>query len=66
VQARGNQTIAVEPTGVPMDTTKQQTSPWIPLDYMSDRAENDSFVSQLSFIVHHSEFGIRKPEVSGS
>jgi hypothetical protein len=35
------QLVAAEPTGVSMDTTKQQTSPWIPLNYISGRAEND-------------------------
>jgi hypothetical protein len=36
------QLVAAEPGGVPMGTTKQQTSPWKPLDYISDRAGSNT------------------------
>jgi hypothetical protein len=37
----GKQAVAAEPKGLSMDKTKQQTSPWILLDYVSSRAENN-------------------------
>jgi hypothetical protein len=38
---------------------KQQTSPWIPLDYISGREEkNNAFVSESSFVFRNSEVSV--------
>jgi hypothetical protein len=49
----GNQIVAAEPTGVSMDTTKQQMPPRIQ-DTMQSAVQlrSDSFVSYLSFVIY--------------
>jgi hypothetical protein len=45
-----------------MDTTKQQTSPTIPLDYISVRADKNGFIRNL-FV--NQKWGFRKWKVIG-